>query len=304
MTNTTTPVVLPGNTTLAVGAPPLPSIPGFTVRHAHDIFDNTTRLAWLLWAPSGYGKTTLAGQLDELTIATQGKRSVFIAVEPTEGGGAASIRSSGTPLIVPKDYSELDKVVRWLRNDKTIGGVVLDSATEAVKQHVKTAAMKYPSRENTATRMAGVMTRSDYQVTGELTSQLFRNLLLLTSLDDPNMRKHVIITAADSTREDQDSGRVEWIGPDLPGRMRTESVQMFQQVGTIGIAAKVVDGKRTNRRYISFTGDGVRQLKDRFNTFPGEIELTGRGDLLRLYNDYWLPGLGGTTPALTGTATH
>lgn len=283
-----------------VPATPMAPIPGVAVTASGTLFNPATRLAWLLWAPSGYGKTTLAGQLDELTQKYEGKRTLYIACESADGGGAATIRGLDVPLCTPKSYEELDKITRWLRNDKTIGGVVVDSATEVYKQYIKATTLKYPCRENVATRAAGVLTRSDYQVAGELTSQLFRNLMMLTTLTDPTYRKHLIITAADQTREEDE--KITWVGPDLPGRMSREAVQMFQQVGTIGIESKVIDGKRQALRYITFATDGVKALKDRFNVFPDRITLASPGvkggeTLVSMYEKYWLAGLAPATAA-------
>lgn len=283
----------------------MPTIPGIMIKNSKDLLTKDTMLLWLLWAASGYGKTRLAGQLDEFCKKYMGKRALVIACEENETGGAATIRDMGVPVYVPKDHTELEKTARWLRNDATIGGVIFDSATEGYKKHIKPVTLRYPCRENVATRAAGVLTRSDYQVAGELTSQLFRLFVQLTTLTSgkdkngndipsPN-RKHVIVTAADLTREED--GKTVWVGPDLPGRMGREAVQMFDQVGTLNIRPKVVDGKRTNQRFLSFEGTGVQALKDRWKMFPPEMMIrpdVGKGDgedLISLYEKYWLPAL-------------
>src|ERR1700722_19680932 len=164
------------NTTTTVSPPSVPpSLSGFTLKSSRDTLSPSSMLAWLIWAPSGYGKTRLAGQLDALTQKHLGKRTLMIPLEAAEGGGCASIRSLDLPTFEPKDYSELVKFLAYLRNDKSIGGIVLDSATEMVKIFVKDAALKYACRENVETRKAGVPCRSDYQVMGELTSQVLRS---------------------------------------------------------------------------------------------------------------------------------
>lgn len=274
----------------------LPNLPNVKIQSSTDILSKNTKLAWLIWAPSGFGKTTLAGSLDALTQKYDSKRTLYIAVETAEGGGAATIRKLGVPLYVPKDYSDLFKTLGYLRNDKSIGGVVLDSATEGYKTHIKPATLKYPSRENVASRAAGVLTRSDYQVAGELTSQTFRQLMLLTTHEDPAYRKHLIVTATDQTKIDDDTDRVIWAGPDLPGRMSREAVQMFQQVSTIEVRAEVIGGKRITKRYLVSSTDGIISVKDRFDILPQAIPLRKNPedsgeDLLTIWEHYWLPAI-------------
>ena len=62
---------------------------------------------------------------------------LYIPVEASEGGGAVIIRKLNVPMFIPKDLNELMKALGSLRNDKEFAGVVLDSATEMVNQHVK-----------------------------------------------------------------------------------------------------------------------------------------------------------------------
>lgn len=273
----------------------IPQISGVVITSSDKLNLNAgSRIAQLWWAPSGYGKTFLAGQLDLLTQKYGGKRTLFIAMEQGEGGGTATIRKMGVPVTVPKSYDDLFSMIGKLKNDKGFGGVVLDSSSELVKQYVRPDALKYPCRENVATRAAGVPTRSDYQVMGELTSNIFRKLMELTTHENPEYRKHLIVTAADQTREEDE--KITWIGPDLPGRMSREAVQLFQQVGTITIKAVVVGGRRQTARYLTFTGDGVKALKDRYEIYPQEIKirhtLKDEGeDLVTIYEKYWLPNV-------------
>lgn len=274
----------------------IPQISGINIRSSNEILSKHTKLACLFWAPSGFGKTNLAGSLDRLTRECEGKRTLYIPVESAEGGGAATIRKLDVPMFVPKDYTDLHKTLGYIKNSKEYGGVVLDSASEFVKQHVKPAALKYPCRENVATRAVGVPTRSDYQVMGEMTSQIFRQLMLLTTNENPEYRKHLIITAADQSREEDE--RLVWMGPDLPGRMSREAVQMFQVVGTINIKGEQVAGKRVANRYLTCTADGVKALKDRFEVMPSEILLrknlddqNGGLDLCDIWQKYWIPAM-------------
>jgi AAA domain len=269
------------------------NIPGLKIYGSKEILGPDSKLAMLLWAPSGYGKTKLASTLDRLTQKYNNKRTLLIAVEPSEGGGAATIRKLDIPMMVPKDLSEINKALGTLRNDKTFGGIILDSGTETVKQHVKPVALKYPPKENFATRAIGVPTRSDYQVIGELTSEIFRQLMLMTTHENLEYRKHLIITATDKSEEDDD--KIVWRGPDLMGRMAKEAVSIFQLTATIELKSQVVNGKRNVGRYLITSGDGVRAIKDRYEVFPPEIKLRKNledpegMDLCDIWEKYWLP---------------
>lgn len=275
----------------------IPTIPGLTITSSAKIVSPNTKLAMLLWALSGMGKTNLAGSLDRLTQQfEQGRRVLYIPVELGEGGGAATIRKLGIPMFVPKDLSELMKALGSLYNDKQFAGVVLDSASELTKNHVKASALRYPPRENIETRKAGVPTRSDYQVMGELTSQVLRALLNLTTHPQPEYRKHVVVTALEKEREEGE--QVVWRGPDLPGRMATEAAANFQLVGTIRAKTSVEAGKRTVSRYLLTSTNGVDALKDRFELMPPEIRLaktysdgSDGEDLASLWEKYWYPAM-------------
>jgi AAA domain-containing protein len=271
----------------------IPQIRGINIESSKRIVSPNTKLAMLLWAASGKGKTHLAGSLDRLTQKFDGKRTLFIPVEASEGGGAVTIRKMDVPTYRPKDLSDLDKVIGTLMNDKTFGGIVIDSATELVDQYIKPMALKYPPKENFATRAAGVPTRSDYQVIGELCSQLFNRLLLMTSHEKPEYRKHLIVTATDKTITD-DNDKVEWMGPNLPGRMAKDAVAKFQICGTIDVKGKVVEGKRILGRYLCTTTDGPKALKDRYELLPQEILLKkNQGDdgmdLSDIWGTYFIP---------------
>jgi hypothetical protein len=256
-----------------------------------------TKLALLIYASPGMGKTSIAGSLDRLTQKFDGKRTLYIPVEASELGGAATIRKLNLPMFRPDTFSELDKALGELRNDKTFGGIVLDSATEMVNQYIKSEALKYPPKENFATRGAGVPTRSDYQVIGELTSQIFRKLMLMTTHEKPEYRKHLIITATTKEIED-DSGRVAWRGPALPGRMAAEAAAMFQICATIKVKTEILEKKRIVSRYLCTSTDGLEAVKDRFEVFPPEVKIcrtyTNGGDgedLCSLWEKYWIPQL-------------
>lgn len=271
-----------------------PSVAGLTFTSSGDILGPQTRIAQLIWGASGQGKTHFAGTLDAFTQKIRGKRTVYIPVEAGEGGGAATIRNLDIPMIVPRDYSDMYRIIGLLRNDKSIGGVVFDSASEFAQVHVKTAALKYPSKENSPTRASGVPVRGDYQVMGELMAQTLRLLIGLTTHENPDYRKDLIVTATDVTREEDD--KVTFVGPNLPGRMAKDAVAMFQQVGMIYVKPAQVDGKRVLQRHITFAADGVKALKDRYKIYPESMQLRGEvgtpgEDVLSIFEKYWEPAI-------------
>jgi len=281
---------------------PTYSLPGVTLTNTKDIVSPDTKLAMLLWAASGKGKTKLAGSLHRLTMKFNNKPTLYIAVESGEGGGAATLRKNEGPLFVPNSMEELDRALAALRNDRTFGGVVLDSATEMVKKFVKTKALAYPGRDKGPVqgqlRTAGIPGRSDYQVMGELTRQVFQSLLNMSAMADPALKKHVLVTATDRTIEDE-MGRMTFWGPDLPGAMAASAAAMFQIAATIDIRPTVVGGTRLNLRFLTTETDGPKALKDRFDIFPKEgTRLKLRDDdpegldLCDMWEKFWLPQMG------------
>jgi hypothetical protein len=272
-------------------------IAGIQITSSREILHPNSRLCLLEWAPSGYGKTELAGGLDDLTQSTLGKRTLYIAVEEGEGGGAATLRSRDIPMCVPKDYKDLHRILGLLRNDKSYGGLVLDSASETARKFVKSEALKYPCRENTPTRATGVATRSDYQVMAELMSGLLRTCIGMTTHENPEYRKHLIVTAADVQREEDE--KVVFIGPDLPGAMARAATQMFQQVFYLEIKPEVIGGKRVPIRYLVTSQDGVRAAKDRYKILPERIRVKSsqsdhEGENIQsLWEKYYVPNMQG-----------
>jgi hypothetical protein len=276
------------------------SIGGVRVSNTKDIIRPETKLCMLVWGSSGKGETNFTGGLNDMRMEFFGKPSLYIAIEAGEGGGAATLRKRDMPLVVPESLEELDKVLMALGTDTTFGGVCVDSSTEMVKKFIKDMALKMPCREKgtgqAEVRKEGVPTRSDYQVMGEMVRQRFQRLINLSSHANPQVRKHVIVTATERMTEDE--GRIVFWGPDLPGAMATTATAMFQIVGTIDIKPKVLAGKRVNTRVFVTAGDGVKSLKDRFQVFPQELELvniedpssTPNGwDLKKIWKDLWMP---------------
>ena len=276
------------------------------IRSSRDTVGPDSRLEMFIWAASGNGKTRLAGSLHRLTTKYLGKPTLYIAVESGEGGGAVTIRDMDVPLYQPKDLTELKATLSALKNDKQFGGVVIDSATEMVKQYIKPVALKFPPRERSVTilapREAGVPSMSDYGSMGELTRQVFQDLLNISSNPNPELKKHVIVTALDKQKNDEE-GRVSFWGPSLPGAMAGEAAGMFQIVGTIELKTQVVNGRRIVGRYLNTKPDGAKLLKDRFGIFPAEVLLkdpiTNEGlDLCDIWEQFWLPEIAKNTNSI------
>lgn len=263
------------------------SIGGLTVRNTARLIGPDTRISLLIYAPAKHGKTTFAATLNKLTLKHHGKPTLFVAVEPGEGGGTMSIQHAGVDYVAPETYDEFLKVLAALENDTNYAGVVLDSATEYVNRFLKPYALKFPSRERIPTREAGVPERSDYQTMGEKLRLDFLRLIRLTTHPRLECRKHLVVTALQREKVDHDA--IVSIHPDLPGAMALTAAAMFQTVAQIGISNRVEkEGGQTRRithRYLITESNGVRVVGDRTGCFPDGAPL----DLLEIYEQHWLP---------------
>ena len=265
-------------------------IGGINVRNTANLINPDTRLCAMVYSPPKFGKTTLAATLNKLTLKTLNKPTLFIAVEAGEGGGTMSIQDAGVDYVCPEDYNEFQSVLAALQTDTFYGGVVLDSATEYVNRYLKPYALNFPSRERIPTRSAGVPERSDYQTMGEKARKDFNQLISLTTKADTNIRKHLIVTALERSKED--NGAIVAIQPDLPGAMSGAATAMFQTVAQVAIRGKVVKDPTTGQpsriteRVLVTGGDGVRVVGDRTHVFPTECTDM---DLLTLWEKYWVP---------------
>lgn len=276
----------------------------FKVGSTADIIGPNTKMSTLLWAPSGTGKTRLAGTLDAMTQKFCGKPTLCIATEAGEGGGAVTNSNLKIPLIVPRDHNELVEILTSLRTDRQFGGVIFDNATEAAKRYAQPYALAFPSREKKATRTVGVPERSDYQTMGEIVRQYFQALINLTTDPNPELRKHLIIVAADKIREDDDHNIIYW-GPDLPGAMAAAASQMMQTVVNLSLKREVradpTNPKVTvarNRRYLNSAAEGAKVLKDRFKLLPPSLKIrdfddpqSDGEDLCSIWTNYWQPAI-------------
>lgn len=275
-------------------------IGGVTIHNTKDLINPSTRLCGLVWAVAKIGKTTFGASLDAMTKKFFGKPTLFLAIEPGEGGGTMSIRQFGVDYVVPKTFEELKGIVRELYSDTHYGGIVLDSSTCMVKHHIQPDALKLPNpREKDPRRALGVPGRSDYQTMGEMTRQIFNALIGLTTVvrkdgevwvPDLDRRKHLLVTATDKTITDDETGEVVKVGPDLPGAMFDAATAMFQTVMTIVMKREVDRSdpkvpKTITRRTLVTKPDGKKILGDRMNLLPEESV----PDMVEIYEKYWLP---------------
>lgn len=261
-----------------------------------DTINPNTKMSMLLVAPPGFGKTQLASSLHKMTMKFFNKPILYIATELGEGGGAVTLRDLDIPLVTPANYNELSEILANLKGDRTFGGVVYDNATEGVQRYVKPYALSFPNnKDKQPTRAVGVPGRNDYQTMGEITRQIFQQLLNLTTDSNPDIRKHLVITSTLKESHDDD-GKITAIGPELPGAMADAAAAMMQTVCEIVIKPQVVDGKRVNKRVLVSAGDGVRRWKDRFKILPAELRLKDVNnpqddeyDLCDIWERLWLP---------------
>ena len=272
-------------------ASPAHMLGSLQIKNTSRLLTKDTRLATLIVAQPKFGKTTMAASLDKLCREHLQKPALFVALESSDGGGTMSIRKLGVDYIEPDNYDTMQKTIEALIEDTTYGGVVIDSATEYIELFLKPYALKFPSRERTALRGAGVPERSDYQTMGEKMRQDFNRLLKMTKHPDPRKRKHLVITALEKERTD-DAGSVTAIVPNLPGAMANAATAMFQTVGNIKIVTTVgkgPDGKptRESARWFSTASDGVRVAGDRFGVLPLLVE----PDLSVIWNKYMVPAM-------------
>lgn len=279
------------------------SIGGVKVRRTGEVFDENSRIAAFVFAPTGYRKTRFGATLDELTRKHLNKPTLFIAAERGEGGGTTSIRDSNVEFTMPERLDEIESILADLRTDTYYGGVVMDSASDLVRSYLLPWSLKMPARENPVSRSkAGVPSRDDYQNMGEKLRQYFVQLINLTTIGgnepsakDVDCRKHVYVTALQRQKFDNDTGRLTSTGPDLPGQMADMAASMFQLSATIDFDYDLVEDeknpklKRRVERPVLATSMpiGKYQVKDRYGLFPE------RGPLnwLELYEQYWLPAL-------------
>lgn len=262
------------------------------VRSTRELIHPDMRVCALVYAPSKFGKTTLAESMHRMTLATLKKPTLLIATEATEGGGAETLAHVDVPFVRISTHAELVGVLAALASDSTFGGAVLDSASDMSAGPLRRKALTYPNeRDKDARREIGVPGRSDYQTMGQLTRDALQALINLTVLA-PDKAKHVMVTAREKVVEDK--GSVVRIGPALPGEMLEGAPGMFPTVGYIKIKRTVIppatkEGKPEVRmdRVLVTEADGVRLAGDRLKVLPAEGPL----DWVVLWERFYVPAI-------------
>lgn len=275
----------------------MPNLGSLPIKNTKDLLSPDTRLCLLIGAPSKYGKTELASQLDVLTQKYRGKPSLVIAFEAAEGGGTMSVATKGLEYVMPKDWSETENLIASLASDTKYGGIILDNATDWILRAVKPHALKFPTKEKTlGARSEGVPVRGDYQTMGECGRQQLNRLVNLTNeTTRPEFRKDLVVTAL-LKEETDDNGNLECITVNLPGALSSVATAMFQSVVHIKIVPKVIkmpDGttrRMASRQLISEDESGTRIVGDRTGIFTNGYSLTDEGGkprgLVELYDTF------------------
>lgn len=271
-------------------------IGGITVRNTRDLISPEARICTLIYAPRKMGKTTFAATLDKKTKRFNNKPSLIIACEAAEGGGTMSIADLGIDFVQPRDWNELGSVVAALQTDTKYGGIIVDPLDEIVDRCITPYALKMPYEKAKSgaaplSRAMGVPAQGDYQTMGEMLRSIIVKLMNLTRSETlVNVRKDLVCVAPLKHKTDRD-GKLIQIQPDLPGGMADGAAGVFQTVGQIQLAPKVIpgpDGKtmRVNERVFITEGTPDAIMGDRTKKFPKEFT---NPDFEVFWEKYWLP---------------
>lgn len=282
--------------TIAPAAPAASSLGGISIRSTRNLIDADTKICMLIYAPAKRGKTLFGKTLDDLTKKHFGKPALFIAMEPSDGGGTMSLKDFDVDFVMPQTMAQLNSVIAALASDTKYGAVVFDSATEYVNRFLKPYSISFPFTKGAAppTRKAGVPDQSDYQTMGEQLRMDFNLLLNLTVNPNLNIRKHLLVTALEREKYTRDGKELVAIQPDLPGAMSAVATSMFQTVGCIELNARVVPdpakpGQNTrvvNRTLLTESSpENKRVIGDRTGLILNGSPL----DFVQIYESVWLP---------------
>lgn len=263
---------------------------GLTINHTGNIINPDTRLCAMVYGHPKTGKTHMASGLDKFCQEEYNKRALIIPFESAHGGGVSTVRKYNIPWVQPANIKETEGLLRALQTDTTYGAVIIDNLTDLVKNVVQPYAMQFPSRENVATRVAGVPERSDYQTIGESTRRIL-NLCIALTKGDPKTRKHLVVNCLREEHRDNNN-TLDWIGPDLPGALSKSGPAMFELLATIEIGFKTEPSpdnpkQMVRKKLYNFVtaADGVKLLGDRYNVFPA----VSNADWYELMTTYWKP---------------
>lgn len=291
MQATTTPEV-----SLQASVAPVRRIGKVPIRSTKGLINRDTRLCVLCYSYAGRGKTRFGGTLDTLSKKHFGKPALFVALEAAEGGGTVSLTEAGLDVDIqmPRSIEQWNDILADLTNDTYYGAVVVDSATEYVNRFLKPHVVKLPNPKVGASvqalRLAGVPDRSDYQTMAELARADFNKLINLTTHPDPAKRKHLLVTALEKEKTDEE-GVVKSVQPDLPGSLAQMSTAIFQTLLSLDVRTTInKDTKeRVVKRTIATIPTETKILRDRTGIFPHG----GEPDFVKLWEDFFLKGVGG-----------
>lgn len=275
---------------------PSVSVGGIQVRNTKNLIGPNTKICSMIYAPAKRGKTVFGATLNKLTMKYGGKPTLFIAMEPSDGGGTMSLRDEDIEYVMPSTMEELSRIVAGLASDTRYGGVVFDSATEYVNRFLKPYSLAFPMTKGTPApqRKAGVPDQTDYQTMGEQLRIDFNKLLNLTVHPDLKIRKHLLVTALEKEKYTRDGKELVSIQPDLPGAMASVATSMFQTVGCIELRTKITPDPAkpgaTRREIIrqlltEASEENKRIVGDRTGCIPTGSPL----DWLEIYERCWVP---------------
>jgi hypothetical protein len=268
------------------------------VRSTRGLINRDTKFCVLCYAPAKRGKTRFGATLDTLSKKHFGKPAIFVALEPSEGGGTMSICETGAEvdIVTPSTYSEYNAVIAQLLNDTTYGAVIVDSVTEYVNRFLKPHVLDSPNpKAKFATRAMGVPDQTDYQTMGELCRQDMNKLIGMTTNPRVERRKHLMITALEKEKWSRPAPGEESVllkvHPDLPGAMADVATAIFQTVASIDLKTSVhkETKQRTTRRELctQATEESKRIVGDRTGLIPNGSVL----DYVEIYEKLWMPKL-------------
>ena len=276
---------------------PIRTIGGIPVGNTAESFTRFSRMAGLIWAQTGAGKTSLLSTADELCQKHMGgKRALFVAMDTGDGSGTnlASVRAKGIPLVQPQSLNECSKLLADLVLAPEFGAILFDDLTSFTTNFVQATALtldqKRASVEEKRLRQLGVPVQSDYQTIGEFTRDFVIRLISLSTFGHPeqepdkcDLRKHVFATAQERIKTDRNGDNIEYIGPALPGSLPTVVASKFPLLCTIKFGRE----KGTNQpiRYVQCSSDNPKELlKDRSGLFDRVLPT----DICQWYEKYWL----------------
>lgn len=277
---------------------PVRTIGGIPVGNTADNFTEFSRMAGLIWAQTGFGKTTLLATVDQLCQKHMGgKRALFVAMDEGDGGGTnlVDIRKKGIPLVEPKSLAETKKLMAGIVLEKDIGAVLFDDGTSFATKYVQSTALTLnqprASSDERRLRELGVPIQADYQTIGEFSREFIISFIGLSTFGHPEhepekcrLRKHVFMTAQERIKTDRNGENIEYIGPAFPGSLPTVVASKFPLVCTIKFGRDATTKQPI--RYVQCSSDNPKEiLKDRSGLLDRILPM----DVCQWYEQYWLP---------------